>query len=233
MHQETSMSEASAGFSRRRFCQALAALAAVLCMPQLTFAGAYEDYFKAIRMDLPDQVRTLLRRGMDPNTVEPERGDTGLILALREGSAKVFDLLLNVKDINLEARAHTGDTALMIAAYKGNLAAVKALLNKGAEVNQTGWTALHYAAAVGNNEIVQLLLDQSAYIDAESPNQTTPIMMAARGGHILTVKLLLDEGADATLKNGAGMTAIDFANAGGFKDIAEGLSYRLKKAGKR
>ena len=50
--------------------------------------------------------------------------------------------------------------------------------------------------------------------------------------NILTVKLLLDEGADVTLKNGAGMTAIDFAKAGGFNDIVEGLTYRLKKAGK-
>ena len=81
-------------------------------------------------------------------------------------------------------------------------------------------------------DAVQLMLDRSAYIDAESPNQTTPIMKAARGGHILTVKLLLDEGADVTLKNGAGMTAIDFAREGGFKDIVEGLTYRLKKAGK-
>ena len=232
MQQKPSMSESSAGLSRRRFCQALAALAAVLCMPRLALAGAYDEYFKAVKLDLPAQVGSLLRRGMDPNTVEPERGDTGLILALREGSAKVFDLLLHTRDVNLDARARNGDTALMIAAYKGNVAAVKALLEQGAEVNQTGWTALHYAAAVGNNEIVQLLLDQSAYIDAESPNQTTPIMMAARGGHILTVKLLLDEGADATLKNGAGMTAIDFAREGGFKDIVEGLTYRLKKAGK-
>jgi ankyrin repeat protein len=57
-------------------------------------------------------------------------------------------------------------------------------------------------------------------------------MMAARGGHILTVKLLLDEGADATLKNEVGMTAIDFAKKHEHHDIAEGLTYRLKKAGK-
>jgi len=28
------------------------------------------------------------------------------------------------------------------------------------------------------------------------------------------------------------MTALDFARAGGFNDIVEGLTYRLKKAGK-
>ena len=217
---------------RRRLLQALAATGLLLCLPQLAFGGAYDDWFKAIKLDLDDQVRTLLRRGIDPNTVDEQRGDTGLILAAREGSARVFNLLLQNREVKLDARARNGETALMLAAYKGNLAAVRALLDKGAEPNQTGWTALHYAATVGNNDIAQLLLDRSAYIDAESPNQTTPIMMAARGGHILTVKLLLDEGADATLKNGANMTAIDFAREGGFKDIVEGLTYRLKKAGK-
>jgi len=151
---------------------------------------------------------------------------------LREKAMKAFNTLLNARGVNLEIRARNGDTALMIAAYTGNKPAVQALLAHEAEVNQTGWTALHYAATVGNNEIVQLLLDHHAYIDAESPNKTTPIMMAARGGHILTVKLLLDEGADATLKNELGMTAIDFARNHGKQDIVDGLTYRLKKAGK-
>lgn len=221
-----------ASLLRRRVMQALAAAGLVACLPELAFGGAYDDWFKAVKLDLDEKVRALLRRGVDPNTVDEERGDTGLILAAREGSTKVFDLLLQNKDVKLDIRSRNGDTALMLAAYKGNLAAVRALLNSGAEPNQTGWTALHYAATVGNNDIVQLLLDRYAYIDAESPNRTTPIMMAARGGHILTVKLLLDEGADATLKNGAGMTAIDFARMGGFNDIVEGLTYRLKKAGK-
>lgn len=221
-----------APFPRRRCLRLLVAAGGILLWPALALAGAYEDYFKAVKIDDVKAVRSLLQRGFDPNTVEEERGDTGLILALREDSAKVFELLLHTRDINIDARSRNGDSALMMAAYKGHVEAVRALLDKGAEPNQTGWAALHYAAAVGNNPIVQLLLDKSAYIDAESPNQTTPIMMAARGGHILTVKLLLDEGADVLLKNGAGMTALDFAKAAGFNDIVEGLTYRLKKAGK-
>lgn len=218
--------------SRRQALRLLAVSALASGLPGIALAGAYDDYFRAVKLDDVKLVRSLLQRGFDPNTVDEERGETGLIIAVREDANKVFELLFNTKDVNLNARARNGDTALMIAAYKGRYDTVKALLDKGAEPNQTGWAALHYAAAVGNNQIVQLLLDHSAYIDAESPNQTTPIMMAARGGHILTVKLLLDEGADLTLKNGAGMTALDFARAGGFKDIVEGLTYRLKKAGK-
>lgn len=174
----------------------------------------------------------LLQSGLDPNLIEEDRGDTGLILALREDSMRVFQLLLASPEIGLELKARNGDTALMIAAFKSNKPAVEALLKKGALVNRPGWTALHYAAAAGSNEIVQLLLDESAYIDAESPNKTTPIMMAARGGNILTVKLLLDEGADATLKNDQGLTALDLAARFHQDEIVEGLTYRLKKAGK-
>lgn len=220
------------GWPRRRVLAMLPALAALACLPSTGAAGAFDDFFKAVKLDGADEVKLLLRRGLDPNIVEAERGDSGLILALREGSMRVFEVLLNARGIDLELGARNGDNALMIAAYKGNLPAVTALLAKGAEPNRPGWTALHYAAAAGKNEIVQLLLDKSAYIDAASANGTTPIMMAARSGHILTVKLLLDEGADATLKNMAGMTAIDFARAGEFRDIEEGLTYRLKRAGK-
>lgn len=202
------------------------------CLPWLAFAGAYDDFFLAVRNNREQAVKSLLARGLDPNLIEPERNDTGLILALREESMKVFEVLLDAEGIDIEAKSRNGDNALMIACYKGNKPAVEALLTKGAEVNRPGWTPLHYAAASGSDEIVRLLLDKSAYIDAESPNKTTPIMMAAREGHIYTVKLLLDEGADASLKNELGLTAIDFARNHGHQDIVEGLTYRLKKAGK-
>ena len=208
------------------------AFALFALFPAVGLAGAYEDFFRAVKFDDASEVKSLLKRGFDPNTVEPERGDSGIVLAVREGSMKVFDVLLNAPGIDPELKVKNGDTAMMVAAYKKNKPAVQALLAKGSEVNRPGWTALHYAAAAGDNDIVSLLLENSAYIDAESPNKTTPLMMAVWGGHIMTVKLLLDEGADATLKNELGMNAIDFAVKFERKDIAEGLVYRLKKAGK-
>jgi len=63
-----------------------------------------------------------------------------------------------------------------------------------------------------------VLLSHSAYIDAESPNGTTPLMMAAMYGSPEVVKLLLDEGADRDHKNQLGMTALDFAKQGSRKD---------------
>jgi ankyrin repeat protein len=218
--------------SRRRYLNFMSALAMAAFAPCLAFAGAYDDFFQAVKFDDVDTVKSLLARGLDPNLVEPERGDSGLMLAVQEDSMKVFAALLDARNINLELKSRNGDNALMIASYKANRPAVEALLAKGAEVNRPGWTPLHYAAASGNQDILRMLLDKSAFPDAESPNRTTPIMMAARGGHIIAVKVLLDAGADASLKNELGMNAIDFANKHNHKDIAEGLIFRLKKAGK-
>ncbi|CAL61573.1 conserved hypothetical protein; putative exported protein and Ankyrin repeat domains [Herminiimonas arsenicoxydans] len=217
---------------RRRSLQLLMAMSLVASLPMLAHAGAYEDYFQAVKGDDAATVTSLLQRGFDPNTIEPERGDSGLVLAVREKAMKVFSVLLQARGTKVDLQIKNGDTALMIAAYTANRQAVAALLAKGAAVNKSGWTPLHYAAASGNDEIVKMLLDKAAVLDAPSPNKTTPIMMAARGGHIYVVKTLLDAGADATLKNDAGMTAIDFARQNGNKDIVEGLTYRLKKAGK-
>ena len=89
------------------------------------------------------------------------------------------------------------------------------------EVNKTGWTALHYAATNGHLTLIRFLLEQNAYIDAEAPSGTTPLMMAAHYGTPEAVKLLLDEGADPMLKNLQGLTAIDFANRANRKESSE------------
>jgi uncharacterized protein len=47
------------------------------------------------------------------------------------------------------------------------------------------------------------------------------LMMAAQYGSPEAVKLLLEAGADASLKNQRGLGAIEFANLGGRRDSAE------------
>ena len=195
-------------------------------------AGAFEDFFLALRDNKPAAIRTLLERGMDPNTPD-EGGEPALVRALRVDAFDVAEVLMSRPHIDLNRANLQGENALMIAAFKGRKDLVEKLLARKAEVNKTGWTPLHYAASVGNNAIVALLIEHSAYVDAESPNGTTPIMMAARGGHIATVRLLIDEGADLSLKNEQGMTVIDFAERHEQKDIAEGLRLRAKREAER
>ncbi|MFT4242813.1 MAG: ankyrin repeat domain-containing protein [Acidovorax sp.] len=206
------------------------ALVALTAAP-LVWAGAYEDFFAAILRDDGDAVAALLRRGFDPDTRNP-KGQVGLTIALQNGCPKAFNALLAARRVNVNALNAQGESPLMMAALKGNLDAVKALLARDADVNKTGWAPLHYAASAGtpqHTQIIALLLENHAYIDAASPNGTTPLMMAAHYGSDASVQLLLDEGADPTLKNQLGLTAADFALRVSRTESAEKIAAAIRR----
>lgn len=183
-------------------------------------AGSFEDFFSAIKRDDASTVSELLNRGFDPNTISPT-GEHGLLLAVREPSLKVAGVLINWPKVNVEARNQQDESALMLASLQGLTEVCEQLIAKGADVNKTGWAPLHYAATRGHLAVMTLLLDQHAYIDAASPNGTTPLMMAAHYGTPPAVKLLLEAGADPMLKNAQGLSALDFAQRANRADSAE------------
>ena len=190
-------------------------------------AGSYEDYFAALKQDDAAAVTVLLQRGFDPNTPSPD-GQHGLYLALREGTLKAAQALADWPRTNVEFRNAQDESPLMMAALKGHTALVKKLIERGADVNKPGWAPLHYAATGGHLEIMELLLEHHAFIDAESPNGTTPLMMAAHYGSAAAVKLLLDAGADTAMKNHLGLTAIDFARRGNRPDSLELITSHVR-----
>lgn len=209
-------------------------LAIVLYGFSFCHAGSYEDYFKAIKQDDARTVQSLIQRGFDPNTLDPEARH-GLIMAIADASLKVAQVLIEAKGTNVNFLNQAGESALMYAALKGHGALVKLLISKDADVNKAGWTPLHYAATHGDVEVVRLLLEHHAFVNAVSPNGTTPLMMAAQYGSPSAVKLLLDEGAEPLLKNEQGLNALDFARLGNRVDaqaiIAEAI-LRLQPRGK-
>lgn len=193
-----------------------------------SFSGSYEDFFAAIKRDDAPALTALLQRGFDPNTPTPD-GQYGLYLALREPSVQVARVLIDWPKTQVEARNRADESALMMAALKGQTDLAQRLIARGADVNKPGWTPLHYAATSGHQAIIRLLLDAHAYIDAESPNGTTPLMMAAQYGTIAAVRQLLEAGADATLKNQLGLTAQDFALRAQRQDVAELIAAQRRK----
>jgi ankyrin repeat protein len=190
-------------------------------------AGAYDDFFKAIKQDDSSSIQQLLNRGFDPNTRDPQ-GLHGLHLALREPSLKAAQTLIDWPKTDVDARNLQDETPLMMAALKGQVDIVRRLIAKDADVNKTGWAPLHYASTHGHLEIMQLLLEAHAYIDAESPNGTTPLMMAAMYGTPAAVKLLLEAGADPLLRNQLGLTAINFAHRAQRHDVAEVIAASVR-----
>lgn len=195
-------------------------------------AGSYEDFFKAVQFDNVRVVQGLLQRGFDPNTVNPD-GVPALMLAVREPSLKVAELLAAHPDTKTEVRNSNDESVLMLAAIKGYLSLVQKLVDNDADVNKTGWTALHYAASGGHVPVIAHLLEHSAYIDAESPNGTTPLMMAAMYGSPEAVKHLIQAGADLTIKNQLGLTALDFAVRGQRQNAKELIESGLARLAAR
>ena len=176
----------------------------------ITKAGAFDDFFKAIVFDQVPVLGNLIYRGMDPNT-PTEKGEPALVFAVRSGAPKTVAFLLKQAGIQTDATNTADETALMLAANANDLASANLLIEAGASVNRPNWTPLHYAASKGHTEMMRLLIENDAYIDAESPNGTTPLMMVAYYATPKAVKLMLEEGADPTLQNKDGQTALDMA----------------------
>ena len=196
------------------------ALCLVFIGNSVAVAGSYEDFFTAIKRDTPSVTQDLLQRGFDANTPDPQ-GRRGLTLAILEPAPKVAAVLIAWPKTDLNARKDKDENALMLAALKGQDEMVAALIARGAYVNKPGWAPLHYAATNGHVKIMARLIEAYAFIDAESPNGTTPLMMAAHYGSSDAVRLLIAEGADPLMKNQLGLTAVDFARRANRTEAAE------------
>lgn len=186
-------------------------------------AGAYDDFFSAIRRDDGRSVSALLQRGFDPNTRD-EKLQVGLYLALREDSGTVVEALLAHPELDIEAANPAGETPLMMAVLKGRADATRQLLARGAQVNRPGWSPMHYAASGPDAKLLELLLDRGGAIDAPSPNGSTPLMMAARYGSEDAVDLLLKRGANPRLRNQLNLDAVEFARLDGRDNLADRLA---------
>jgi uncharacterized protein len=185
-------------------------------------AGAYEDFFQAVNRDDGDTVGSLLKRGFDANSRDPD-GQTALHLALRDQSPHVVQALWSGSALDVNAVNAHGETPLMMAALRGDIEWSRRLIERGAKVQTDGWSALHYAATGPEPKVVALLLDHGAAIDCRSPNRTTPLMMAARYGAEASVDLLLARGADKRLRNDLDLDAYAFAKASGRAFLLERL----------
>lgn len=195
-------------------------------------ASASSAFWDALQHDEVDRVQTLLLRGVDTNVVHPELGPA-IVVAARDKSWKTVRLLARLSGTLVDAPNRRGETALMFAAFHGQLDVARLLVQHGAEINRAGWTPLHYAATNGHADLVRYLLDENAYIDAQSPNHTTPLMMAARHGHPEVVRLLVKAGADPTARNETGMDAAAYLQRQGQPELAEWVRERAADYARR
>jgi len=145
---------------------------------------ARQEFRTAILEDRVDSVRKWLDAGMSPN----------------------------------EEATEDCATPLAVAALRGNEAIVELLASYGAELNAaagpSGRTALGcVAAAEDNSDMVSALLQLGAEANQPEQDGRTPLMHAATGGFVQTVRVLLEARADVHARTTAGTTAVDLAAA--------------------
>lgn len=186
-------------------------------------AAPVDDFFRAIRRDDARAVIAMLLRGFDANTPDRE-GRSGLHLALQLEAYAAADALLAAPALEVDRPNGNDETPLMLAAIKGQLALCKKLVQRGAQVVRPGWSPLHYAATAPDPGVLEWLLSQGADVDAEAPNGSTPLMLAAGYGSYAAVDRLLAAGAATHVANDAGLRASDFAERAGRDALARRLA---------
>ena len=132
--------------------------------------------------------------------------------SVRHSSTDTVKVFLSIPRLNINYIDSLGSTALINAAYDGNLKKVEALLDAGAKVNSTdkfGNTALIIATHRGHIHIVKLLLQAGANVNHAENNGETALMAAIRNHDVDTVQTLLDtKQIKINHTNNAGNTAL-------------------------
>jgi ankyrin repeat protein len=128
----------------------------------------------------------------------------------------ILAVLLQCDDLDINACDDHGYTALMFAADQQNEAAVRLLLEKGADPNHLSLaktSALTIAAWHGSCMIAELLCEAGANLDfCVGEEELTPLMVAVKRDDVNLVVLFVKAGATVSFSSKAG-TAKDLATS--------------------
>jgi len=117
------------------------------------------------------------------------------------------------------------------AVNDGNLQAATALLNQGLEpdtADANDNTALMIASRLGHKAVVALLIERKVNVAKRSPFGDTAVNLAALGGHVEIVRMLLDHGAE--LNPATGWSPLQYA---AFENRAEMVKFLIQKGAQK
>lgn len=185
-----------------------------------------------------DMVSTLLAHGANANDalfVASGSGNPGLVNTLLASGANANAHRTRTIVVYDGFTQSTDETALTVAANKGSVDVVNALLARGAKPDNS---ALAAAAGKGNLVMVNALLAHGADVNAQSSiiitdsdgyghiDYSTALHNAARKGSLDVVNTLLAHGADVNEKDAgafSGFTPLMGAVLGGSLDVVKSL----------
>ncbi|XP_036423976.1 SH3 and multiple ankyrin repeat domains protein 2b isoform X3 [Colossoma macropomum] len=159
-----------------------------------------------------DKVSKMLERGLDPNYHDPETGETPLTLAAHLDNVVEIITALKNGGAHLDFRSRDGMTALHKAVRAKNQIALKAMLELGASPDykdRQGLTPLYHTVTVGGDpSCCEVLLRAHATVACHDENGWHEVHQACRYGHVQHLEHLLFYGADMSVQNASGNTAL-------------------------
>ena len=126
----------------------------------------------------------------------------------------------------LNLAAADSDLRLVEAVERGDMEAVRSLLEQHVDVNASqadGATALHWAAHRDDQESAELLIDVGANVNAVNDYGITPLSLACTNGSAAMVKKLLEAGADPNTALPTGETVLMTAARTGNEEAVKAL----------
>ena len=189
----------------------LSALGLSACLVSTAYA-VDDDFWLDVKNNREQAVLRQLAQGVDPNIKSREEQPV-VMWAIQNQAWRVYDLLVAHRQFDPNVINSHNETPLMYLAIMGEDQRAQDLIAQGAQVRRLGWTPLHYAASTGHLNMAQLLLAKGALVNSPAPDGTTALMMAARSGNQPMVNMLLEQGADPTVRNLNQLTAADWAEA--------------------
>jgi ankyrin repeat protein len=147
--------------------------------------------------------RYLVKKKADINMADSKCW-TPLMIASKYGHSSIAFELASILKADLNAKAKTGSTALIIAISNKQRDIAKMLIKEGANLDARDFqtTALGYAVDEQDEELIKLLINAGADVDSRNTGNMTPLMWTIYHGNLDMVKLLVSAGADVNAKNG-------------------------------
>uniref|UniRef100_A0A673WZ99 Ankyrin repeat domain 52a n=1 Tax=Salmo trutta TaxID=8032 RepID=A0A673WZ99_SALTR len=172
-------------------------------------------------------ISTLMTNGAD-TARQGIHGMFPLHLAVLYGFSDCCRKLLSSAGFDINTPDNFGRTCLHAAASGGNVECLNLLLSSGTDLNQrdqSGRTPLHYAAANGRYQCTVTLVSAGAEVNEPDRTGCTPLhYSAASQAFCRCLEHLLDNGADPSLVNSKGYSAVHYAASHGNKQNLELVS---------